>query len=180
MDNTTQDIIKLYEEIGRLGILSYLSQYHCSLINKWNNMLLRSDCNNDEYKTIRNILYSLFILLLDSTTSRNNFIDFCLETIKTHDDTTILSQYTILRTLFDSFDHINRMNNADYNQVVDLLMLLYNNTLNQQDKIAIHRYVSMILIRYDPTNKCINNILYPTNTEQEIDIDDVVKSIYGK
>lgn len=180
MDNTTQDIIKLYEEIGRLGILSYLSQYHCTLINKWNDMLLRGDCNNDEYKSIRNILYSLFILLLDSLSSRNNFIDFCLETIKTHDDNTILSQYENLRSLFDSFDHINRMNNADYNNVVELLMLLYNNTLNQNDKPLIHRYISLTLRKYDPTNKYIANILNPSNTTHEIDLDDIVESIYGK
>lgn len=179
MDNTSRDIINLYGQITNLGLGCYISQYHVSLILKWDEMYIRQDWNNDDYKKIRNILYSLFILLVDSINSRNNFIDFCLETIKTHNDNTISVQHDNLRNLFDNFNNINNMNGNDYGYVIELLMSLYNGSIQHQDRGAIDRHIALTLRKYDMSNKYIATVVNPSS-KQDIDIDDVVLSIYGK
>lgn len=179
MDKTTQDIIKLYEEIIRLGIGCYISQYHVSLINRWNDMLIRNDCSNDEFKTIRNLLYGLFILLIDSINSRSAFIDFCLETIKTHNDNSIATQYGNLRELFDNFPNINNLSDVDYSNVVELLSSLYNCVIVYHDRGTVNKYIALILRKYDMTNRYITNVISLT-PKQEVDLDDVLISIYGK
>lgn len=179
MDKTTQDIINLYSHITNLGLQCYISQYHISLILKWDDMLTRNDYNNDEYKSIRNILYGLFVLLSDSVNSRNTFIDYCLETIKTHNDNSISSQYISLRDVFDNFNNINNMQDPDYCNVIQLLMSLYNGNIIYHDRGSIHRHIALVLRKYDMCNKYLNGVVNPT-TKHEIDIDDVVLSIYGK
>lgn len=179
MDKTTKDIINLYEQIRNHGIGSYISQYHTTLINRWNEMLINNEYNNDEFKRIRNILYSLFILLLDSINSRNTFIDYCLETIRTHNDNSISSKYDELRELFDNFNNINAMSDIDYGKVVELLTYLYNGLVQYHERGIIHRHIAIIMRKYEIYNKHIMNIINPT-TKQELDLDDVVISIYGK
>lgn len=177
MDKTTKDIINLYSNIIS-RYTYYISEYHATQINRWNEMLIQGDINNDEFKKIRNMLYGLFILL-ESSTTRNNFIDYCLETIKTHNDNSISTQYLPMRELFDNFEYINKLSDVDYGNVVELLRNLYNGYISYHERGLVVRHIAIILRKYDIMNKYILGVLNPA-TKQDIDLDDVVQSIYDK
>jgi len=175
MDGTTKELIILYTNIYNSELMSYISKYHSNLLSRWVSMLNQGNAESNEYKSIRNDLYSILLLLSTSYTSRTNFLEYCIETVRTHGDKSINSQYDSLRSIIDSVNNFDIIGQYDYNTITGIFMDFYNSN-NIKDSHLISRNIASILIRYDPGNRYLNSFF---STPKDVNLEDVLSSVYG-
>jgi hypothetical protein len=158
------------------GFGSYISQYHVGMINKWNTKLRNGELD-DDYKKMRNTIYSLFVLLRNGISSRVELIEFFLETIKTHGNVEISGMYDNFRELMDNFFLFQGMHQGDFGEIVGTFYSIYDGNLTDMARNNAYKAIAYILLRYDPKNRYLNSLFAPV---KDIGLDEVLLSIYGK